>query len=314
MMNMATDMNERLRSGQRKIQLIKVPFWLGGGRAGTELGPESIIEAGLKRQLRAMELELAEEWEVDVPGDAAEPAAPGCLMKHKAEVAEMAGLVGEKVYRSVSSGAFPLVLGGDHSVAIGTLAGLSGHYGKLGVIWFDAHGDLNHEGTTPSGNMHGMALAAAVGHGSFTLADIPGAGPLIRPENVVLVGVRDLDPGEKEFIRSSGMTCFTMHEIDRMGIHAVMEQAIAAAGRNTDGVHVSFDLDCLDPIQAPGVGTPVPGGLSYREAHYALELLAESGIATSLELVEVNPILDPARRTARAAVELAASLLGKRIL
>ncbi|MGN7455301.1 arginase [Paenibacillus pasadenensis] len=298
----------------KKIQLIHAPFWLGGGRAGAELGPESIVEAGMKRQLKHMGLELAEEIVVDVPRLAAEPATAGTKMKYLAEVKEMAGLLGEQVHRAAAGGRFPLVLGGDHSIAIGTLAGLTGHRGNLGLIWFDAHGDLNTEETTPSGNIHGMALAAAIGRGGFTLADIPGAGPFIRKENVVIIGARDLDPGEREFIRAEGIRCFTMHEIDRMGIHAVMEQAIAIAGDGTDGVHVSFDLDVLDPLEACGVGTPVPGGLNYREAHYAMELLAESGLATSLELVEVNPLLDPSRRTSRLAVELAASLLGKRIL
>lgn len=268
----------------------------------------------MKRQLKHMGLELAEEIVVDVPRLAAEPATAGTKMKYLAEVKEMAGLLGEQVHRAAAGGRFPLVLGGDHSIAIGTLAGLTGHRGNLGLIWFDAHGDLNTEETTPSGNIHGMALAAAIGRGGFTLADIPGAGPFIRKENVVIIGARDLDPGEREFIRAEGIRCFTMHEIDRMGIHAVMEQAIAIAGDGTDGVHVSFDLDVLDPLEACGVGTPVPGGLNYREAHYAMELLAESGLATSLELVEVNPLLDPSRRTSRLAVELAASLLGKRIL
>lgn len=298
----------------KKIQLILAPFWLGCGRAGAELGPESIMEAGMKRQLKNMNLELAGEIVVDVPRLAAEPAPALAKMKYLPEVKEMAGLLGEQVYRTVGAGLFPLVMGGDHSIAIGTLAGLTGHYSNLGLIWFDAHGDLNTEETTPSGNIHGMSLAAAVGRGSFTLKDIAGAGPFIRKENVVIVGARDLDQGEKEFIRAEGISCFTMHEIDRLGIHAVMEQAIAIAGRGTDGLHISFDLDCLDPTEASGVGTPVPGGLSYREAHYAMELLAESGLVTSLELVEVNPLLDNSRRTARLAVELAASALGKRIL
>ncbi|OXM13183.1 arginase [Paenibacillus herberti] len=298
----------------KKIQLIHAPFWLGGGRAGAELGPESIIEAGMKRQLKNMGLELAGETVVDVPRLAAEPAPAMAKMKYLQEVKEMASLLGEQVYRTVGAGLFPLIMGGDHSIAIGTLAGLTGHYGNLGLIWFDAHGDLNTEETTPSGNIHGMSLAAAVGRGSFTLKDIAGSGPYIRKENVVIIGARELDLGEQEYIRAEGITCFTMHEIDRMGIHAVMEQAIAIAGRGTDGVHVSFDLDCLDPLEACGVGTPVPGGLNYREAHYAMELLAETGLVTSMELVEVNPLLDQNRRTARLAVELAASLLGKRIL
>lgn len=298
---------------KKKVRLISVPFWLGGGRAGAEFGPESIIQAGLIRQIRGMGLDLVGEHEVDCPRrgvlDKREPK-----MKYLAEVKEMSALVGEQVHRAVSGQSFPIVLGGDHSVAIGTLAGLTGHYSNLGVIWFDAHGDLNTEETTPSGNMHGMVLAIALGLSKFKLTDIPGAGSLIRKENIVIVGVRDLDQGEKELIRAQGITCFSMHDIDRLGIKTVVEKALEIAGNGTDGIHLSFDLDCLDPLEAAGVGTPVPGGLNYREAHFAMEMMAESERITSLDIVEVNPMLDTNRRTARLAAELAASLLGKRIL
>ncbi|NBD24472.1 arginase [Paenibacillus glycinis] len=298
---------------QKKVRLIRVPFWLGGGKAGTDLGPEYIVKAGLMRKLRAMDIEVEDEIEVDCPVQPLLTGAPARI-KYLPEVLEMSGLVGEQVYRAAARDSFPLILGGDHSVAIGSLAGLTAHYENLGVIWFDAHGDLNTEETTPSGNMHGMALAIAIGKSNFKLTDIPGAGSLIKKENIVIIGARELDPGERELIRSEGIACFSMHEIDRLGIAAVIEKALEIAGNGTDGIHVSFDLDCLDPREAAGVGTPVPGGLNYREAHFALELLSESKRVTSMDIVEVNPLLDYDRRTATLAVELATSLLGKRIL
>ncbi|MGO4349669.1 arginase [Paenibacillus sp. MCAF9] len=297
----------------KKVRLISVPFWMGGSRAGSELGPESIIQSGLARQIRSMGFDLVGNYEVSCPRHGVlDPKQP--KMKYFPEVKEMSGLVGEQVYRAVLADSFPLVLGGDHSVAIGSLAGLTGHYNNLGIIWFDAHGDLNTEETTPSGNMHGMPLAVAMGLGKFKLSDIPGAGPLIKKENVVIIGARDLDHYEKELIRSEGIACFTMHDIDRMGMKAVMEKAIEIVSSGTDGVHVSFDMDCMDPAEAMGVGTPVPGGISYREAHLALELLAETGRVTSMDIVEVNPLLDVGMRTSRLAVEMATSLLGKRII
>ncbi|CAM4381826.1 arginase [Paenibacillus endophyticus] len=297
----------------KRVRLISVPFWMGGSRAGTELGPESIIQSGLARQIRSMGFELVGNSEVNCPRHGVlDPKQP--KTKYFPEVKEMSGLVGEQVYRAVMADSFPLILGGDHSVSIGSLAGLTGHYDNLGVIWFDAHGDLNTEETTPSGNMHGMPLAIAMGLSKFKLSDIPGAGPLIKKENVVIIGARDLDPYEKEFIRNEGIACFSMHDIDRLGMKAVMEKAIEIVSKGTDGVHVSFDMDCLDPTEAAGVGTPVPGGISYREAHLALELLAETGRVTSMDIVEVNPLLDVGMRTSRLAVEMATSLLGKRII
>lgn len=298
---------------KKKIRLISVPFWMGGGRVGAELGPKGIMQAGLVRQIRGLDLEVESEFEVSCPEKAElDPSMPN--MKFFPQIKEMSGLVGEQVHRAASAGSFPLVLGGDHSVAIGSLAGLTGHYNNPGVIWFDAHGDLNTEATTPSGNIHGMVLAIAMGLSEFKLTDIPGAGNLIRKENVVIIGARDLDPGEKELIRAQGIACFSMHDIDRMGIQAVTEKALEIAGNGTDGIHLSFDMDCLDPLEAAGVGTPVPGGLNYREAHFAMEMMAESGKITSMDIVEVNPMMEMDKKTARLAVELAASLLGKRIL
>lgn len=298
----------------KKVKIISVPFWLGGGRLGTELGPESIIQAGLLRQIRTMDINVVDSYEVNCPERPISKSNPSSKVKFLPEVMEMSGLLGEQVHRAVGSGAFPLILGGDHSIAIGSLAGLTGHYKNLGVIWFDAHADLNTEETTPSGNLHGMALAVAIGKSEFKLTDIPGAGSLINKQNVVIIGARDLDPGERDLIRAEGITCFSMHDIDRMGIKVIIEKALEIAGNGTDGIHLSFDMDSLDPLEAAGVGTPVPGGLNYREAHFALELLHESQLITSMDLVEVNALLDYDRRTARLAVELISSLLGKRIL
>ena len=208
----------------------------------------------------------------------------------------------------------PFVLGGDHSLSIGTLSGLADHYEDFGVIWLDAHADLNTEQTTPTGNIHGMPLAAALGKGNEKLISIRRKGAKIRPERLAIVAVRQLDEGEKNWIREAGIHCFTMYDIDREGIAAIMEKACTIAGSAKDGIHVSFDIDCVDPGEAPGTGTPVKGGLNYREAHFAMEFLHETGRVISAELVEVNPLLDSGNRTALLAMELIASLLGKKIL
>ncbi|MGV2963265.1 arginase [Paenibacillus sp. AGC30] len=308
-----TSIDTSQTSVRRNIAIIKVPFGLGGARGGAELGPDELITAGLKREIASLGLVLSKEVRVDCPS---EPAAPTerNRVKYLNEVRQVSENVFNEVSVAVEEGVFPLVLGGDHSVAIGTFAGLTAHYSNLGVIWFDAHADLNTEERSLSGNMHGMSVAASLGHTAYNLSHIAGAGAFIDPSNLVYIGLRDLDEYEKEQIKGLGIQAFTMHDIDRMGIQQVTEQAIAIAGEGTDGIHVSFDMDCLDPREAPGVGTPVPGGLNYREAHYALELLASTNQVTSMELVEVNPLLDHNRHTARLGVELIASLLGKRIL
>ncbi|WP_339298868.1 arginase [Paenibacillus sp. FSL R5-0623] len=308
-----TSIDTSQTSVRRNIAIIKVPFGLGGARGGAELGPDELITAGLKREIASLGLVLSKEVRVDCPS---EPAAPTerNRVKYLNEVRQVSENVFNEVSVALEEGAFPLVLGGDHSVAIGTFAGLTAHYSNLGVIWFDAHADLNTEERSLSGNMHGMSVAASLGHTAYNLSHIAGAGAFIDPSNLVYIGLRDLDEYEKEQIKGLGIQAFTMHDIDRMGIQQVVEQAIAIAGEGTDGIHVSFDMDCLDPREAPGVGTPVPGGLNYREAHYALELLASTNQVTSMELVEVNPLLDHNRHTARLGVELIASLLGKRIL
>lgn len=308
-----TSIDTSQTSVQRNIAIIKVPFGLGGARGGAELGPDELITAGLKREIASLGLVLSKEVRVECPSEPAVSAGRN-RVKHLNEVRQVSEKVCHEVSVAVREGAFPLVLGGDHSVAIGTFAGLTAHYSNLGVIWFDAHADLNTEERSLSGNMHGMSVGVALGHTAYNLSHIAGAGAFINPANLVYIGLRDLDEYEKEQIIGLGIRAFTMHDIDRMGIQQVIEQAIATAGQGTDGIHVSFDMDCLDPREAPGVGTPVPGGLNYREAHYALEILASTNQVTSMELVEVNPLFDQNRHTARLGVELIASLLGKRIL
>ena len=219
---------------------------------------------------------------------------------------------------ALEAGSVPVVLGGDHSVAIGTIAGVSRHLHrrkeKLGLVWFDAHADSNTAETSPSGNIHGMPLAAALGLGAPSLVNLAGFCPMVDGSRAALVGIRDVDPAERANVRASGIGAFTMRDIDERGMSAVMEQAIERASRGTAGIHVSFDLDGIDPDYAPGVGTPCPGGLSYREAHLAMEMLADTGRVVSAEFVEVNPILDHRNGTAALGVELLCSLLGKKIL
>ncbi|MGQ8875837.1 arginase [Paenibacillus sp. TSA_86.1] len=303
----------QVRTHYNEIALIKVPFGLAGARYGAELGPDELITAGLKREIASLGFLLSKEVRVDCPTQPAVPAGRKTV-KYLSEVRQVSECVCHEISAALEDGAFPLVLGGDHSVAIGTLAGLTAHYSNLGVIWFDAHADLNTEEHSLTGNMHGMSVAAFLGHSAFNLSKIKGAGEFVKPSNLVYVGLRDLDDYEKEQIRALGIRAFTMHDIDRMGMQQVMDQAVDIAGEGTDGIHVSFDMDCLDPREAPGVGTPVPGGLSYREAHFAMECLASSNRVVSMELVEVNPLLDQNRHTARLGVGLISSLLGKSIL
>lgn len=303
----------------RTVQLLGVPTDYGADRRGVDMGPSAIRYAGLADEIEAMGIECIDAGDLSVPpaGDRPPDGAPGHGdAKFLGEVKEVSTRLAEKVASMRSAGRFPLVLGGDHSISIGTVNGVS-RDADIGIIWFDAHGDFNTPETTPSGNVHGMTLAAVLGHGSFGDMDWAPA-PGVSESNVAWIGLRDLDPGERTRIRDSAATAFTMSDIDERGMTDVVGDAMAVAGTGVDGIHVSFDLDFLDPTEAPGVGTPVHGGATYREAHSALEALAdpEAGgeLLTSLEFVEVNPILDRRNETAALAVGLAASALGKRIL
>ncbi|MEW9670552.1 arginase [Ammoniphilus sp. 3BR4] len=295
----------------KKIGLLQVEFDLGAGKRGASRGPGA-VEYILRRYLNQSGVQV-ENYDAlfleSEPGEVGNPK-----LKFLDQVVEINQKVAALVPAMLKKDQFPLILGGDHSIAIGTIAGLAAKYKNMGVIWFDAHADLNTAETSPSGNIHGMSLSASLGYGDPSLTELGGICPKIRPENVVIIGARQLDPQEKELIRSKGIKCYTMHEIDRYGMARVIEEAIQIVSANTDGVHLSFDVDSLDPAEAPGTGTPVRGGVNYREAHLALELMHESGIITSAEFVEVNPTLDKENRTSRLTVELIASLLGKRIL
>jgi arginase len=297
----------------RSVAVIGAALDLGQSRRGVDMGPSAIRYAGLEDRLRTLGYAVRDHGNVKT----AQPEGAAIAKEHARylpEILETCARVAALVGASVADNAVPLVLGGDHSVAIGTLAGLAEHHGAPGgVIWLDAHGDLNTPATSPSGNVHGMPLAAALGLAGDEFAH-PGLRlPAVDPDRTALVGVRSLDAGEQGLLRSSGARVFTMSEIDRIGIEHVLREALDRVS-GAPFVHVSLDLDVLDPEIAPGVGTPVRGGLTYREAHLALELVAESGLIGSLEVVEVNPILDRENTTAGLAVELVASALGKTIL
>ncbi|AHG03654.1 arginase [Halobacterium sp. DL1] len=299
----------------RTVQLIGAPMDYGADRRGVDMGPSAIRYADLATELSDAGVEAVDTGDLSMPR--AEERDPGNeSAKFLPEIEDLCGRLADEVEEAIAADRVPLVLGGDHAVAIGSMAG-SARDADIGVVWFDAHGDFNTPETSPSGNVHGMPLAAALGEGSF--ADHPWAtAPGLKEENIAYVGLRTLDDHEREAIQDSDMTAFTMSEIDERGITDVTEEALDVASAGVDGVHVSFDMDWLDPEEAPGVGTPVRGGATYREAHTALETVAERDadeeILRSMEIVEVNPILDQSNRTADIAAELAASALGKRVL
>jgi arginase len=298
---------------KKNISIIGVPMDLGQMRRGVDMGPSAIRYAGVAERLERLGHTINDLGNIEIAQPERVHTSDSTLRNLKA-VAEGNQKLGDKVDEVIASNDFPLVLGGDHSIAIGTLAGVSKHYENLGVIWYDAHGDLNTSDTSPSGNIHGMPLAVSLGIGDESLTGIGGYSPKVKPENIVIIGARSLDEGERELIKDRGIKVFTMHEVDRMGMTKVMEEAISYLKEKTDGVHLSLDLDGLDPSDAPGVGTPVLGGISYRESHLAMEMLAESNLITSAEFVEVNPILDDKNRTASVAVALMGSLFGEKLL
>jgi len=297
----------------RKLSIIGMPMDLGQMRRGVDMGPSAIRYAGINEQLAELFDEIDDLGDIAI-GRSEVVIDPNTNLRNVKLVAEKNKQLAIKVEKVIEGGSFPLILGGDHSIAIGTLAGVSKHYQNLGVIWYDAHGDLNTVETSPSGNIHGMPLAINLGFGHKLLTDIMGYSPKVKPENIVIIGARALDIGEKKLIKEKGLKVFTMHEIDRMGMAKVMEETISYLEGKTDGVHLSLDMDGLDPIDAPGVGTPVNGGITYRESHLAMEMLAEADIITSAEFVEVNPILDEKNKTASVAVALMGSLFGEKLL
>ncbi|MEK3955274.1 arginase [Psychrobacillus psychrotolerans] len=294
------------------ISIIGVPMDLGQNRRGVDMGPSAIRYAGVVERLQ----ELGHS--VDDVGDIAigrRETSQNTKLRNLEEVVAANTILANRVHDIIGEGNFPIVLGGDHSIAIGTLAGLADRYENLGVIWYDAHADLNTAETSPTGNIHGMPLAVSIGLGHEELVNIRDFAPKIKPENVVIIGARSVDPGERELIKEKGIKVFSMHEIDKLGMSEVMTQAIQYfVDRKVDGVHLSLDLDGLDPLYTPGVGTPVAGGISYRESHLAMEMLYASNMITSAEFVEVNPILDEKNKTADVAVGLMGSLLGESLI
>jgi len=298
-----------------RIAIVGVPMDLGQTRRGTDMGPSALRYARLEHTLSAIGHQVEDLGDVRTPvleslrgGDRSRRGGLAYTEAIRSVCQELASKLA-----ALPPGTFPLVLGGDHSVALGSITGVA-QRGPTGVVWVDAHADFNTPETSPSGNIHGMPLAALCGVGDPRLTQLlPGQGPAVDPHHVVLVGVRSVDPGERELLRQLGVSVYTMKEVDRLGIASIAEEITRRLG-HLPFVHLSLDADVLDPEVAPGVGTPVPGGLSYREAHLLMELLADWGKVTSLDLVEVNPILDRHNRTAELMVELAASLLGKRIL
>ncbi|PYX15436.1 MAG: arginase [Acidobacteria bacterium] len=301
----------------KKIRVIGVPLDLGQSRRGVDMGPSAVRVAGLEARLEALGHMVEDGGNVSVA--IAEQKKEGHPhAKYLKEITATCVKHAELMIKTLESGKVPIVLGGDHSVAAGTVAGVAEFYRrqnqKIGLIWIDAHSDINTPESSPSGNVHGMPLAAIMGLGPPELANILNFSPKVSPENCVLVGVRDIDAVEKENVRQAGIEVFTMRDIDERGMRTVMEEALRMAGRGTAGYHISLDMDWVDPEDAPGVGTPVRGGATYREAHLAMEIIADHGRMLSFEIVEVNPVIDEHNRTAELAVELTLSAFGKKIL
>lgn len=294
------------------ISLIGVPMDLGADRRGVDMGPSAIRYADITEKLQDLGHEVDNLDSIRVPEP--ETRSPGePKLKYLDQILSCTRELAQRVEDRIRQGSLPMVLGGDHSIALGSISGAANALGTIGVVWFDAHADFNSPETTPSGNIHGMILAALAGYGDPRLINAAGKGPHVDPAHIVIVGARELDPGERELLRQAGVSVRTMTDIDRRGMDAITREAIDLATAGTDHLHVSFDMDVVDPSEAPGVGTPIPGGITYREAHLAMELVAESGKLASLDLVEVNPILDRENRTAHLATELALSAVGKRI-
>ncbi|MFT4647505.1 MAG: arginase [Planctomycetota bacterium] len=301
----------------QRIAFIGVPMDLGGGRRGVDMGPNAVRIAGVKRAVERLGFGFVDHGNLPVvEPETRVPADPKARFLE--EISDACTRLANEVETRLDEGDFPLVVGGDHSIAIGTVSGIASHFHKsdqkIGLIWFDAHGDMNTPETSESGNIHGMPLAALLGYGPGSLTRLSRRFPAVDVENAVLVGIRSLDEREREMVNKSGIRCITMKEIDQHGIHKAMEEAIQIASNGTAGFHLSFDLDGTDPSVAPGVGTPVPGGISFREAHTVLELCAESEKLVGLEMTEINPILDERNRTAQVTVQFIESALGRRTL
>jgi arginase len=300
-----------------KIRIIGVPMDLGASRRGVDMGPSALRVAGLQSRLKQLGRHVEDIGNIQVRQPEEQPYGEK-KAKYLDEIAEACKGLTDIVKKSLDEDFTPLVLGGDHSIAVGTTAGTAAHFNKdskrIGVIWLDAHGDMNTPESSPSGNVHGMPLASIMGYGPPELTKLAGITPMVEPRSVALVGIRDLDSKERRLMKDTGVHVFTMRDIDERGMREVMAEALRFTTDDTAGVAVSLDMDFVDPTDAPGVGTPVRGGVTYREAHLALEMIADSKSMVSFELVEINPVIDEHNTTALLGVELVLSGLGKKIL
>jgi arginase len=302
----------------KSVPIIGVPLDLGGGRRGVDMGPSAFRIAGLGERIAALRFAVVDKGDLPAPIPETQELRDESK-KYIRDIAKVCQKLYQEALASLDAGALPIVLGGDHSLGAGSVAAAAAWARKaknlpIGLVWVDAHGDMNTPATSLSGNVHGMPLAALLGPEPSELSKIGAFSPKVLPSQTVLVGIRNLDEREKVAVKASGVHVFTMKDIDRQGIASIVEQAVQLAGNGTAGIHVSFDMDVCDPLIAPGVGTPVKGGLDYREAHMVMEIVADSGLLTSLDLVEVNPTLDTQNMTAQLGTELALSALGMKII
>jgi arginase len=299
------------------VRIIGVPSDLGANIRGANVGPSAVRIAGLHDKISVLGYKIEDAGDILVPIRETLPES-AAKEKYLTTITDVCDLLRLEVEMSLDRDMMPIVIGGDHSIAMGTISGTSAFYRKknqsIGLIWVDAHADMNTPASSPTGNLHGMPLSTLLGKGITQLVELGGFAGKLRPENVALVGIRTLDHEEKRICRESGIRYFTMREIDERGMAAIMKEAVAVATKGTSGIHLSFDVDGIDPLYAPGVSTPVTGGLSYREAHLALEMIADTGMLTSMEFVELNPMRDVAHKTAELLVELVQSALGKSIV
>ncbi|MCS4486983.1 arginase [Staphylococcus americanisciuri] len=300
---------------KKKIELIGAPVAFGQQKLGVDFGPDAIRYAGVVERLKRIGHEVIDSGNIALPRlDIERFQSDQSGLRNYEEILAYNEELRRRVSKSIEAGHFPVVLGGDHSLAIGSISAVSQYYQSLGVIWYDAHGDLNIPEESPSGNVHGMSLRVLAGEGNQQLVELGGFTPKVTPDRIVLIGMRDLDYGERAYIKKHHIKTYTMADVDALGIHQVIQESIAYLKDRTDGVHLSLDVDALDPHETPGTGTKVSGGLTYRESHFALELLQQSGLITSMDLVEVNPLLDQGNHTAEQAVALLGSFFGETLL
>lgn len=305
------------KSQSKTINIIGFPMDLGAGRRGVDMGPSAVRIAGLTEQLEKLGYKVIDTGDIFIQIMERQKVTNSKL-KYINQIVKTSNILAKKVERTLEQGRFPLCIGGDHSMALGSIAGISSYCKKNklkpGVIWIDAHSDMNTDQTSPSGNIHGMPLAASLGLGHEKLTHLYGFSPKLKPENCALIGIRSIDKLERQIVKKINLPVYTMTDVDKLGVHRIISRVLKEFKEKVDHIHVSFDLDSVDPSVAPGVGTPVPGGLSYREAHLIMEAIADCGCMSSLEITEVNPILDDKNKSAQFAVDIVASSMGQRIL